>query len=50
MLKQINWGQVATIVVAAVIVFFLQKYLTKTVTKSDGTVSKYAGNDAIGTF
>lgn len=50
MLKHINWGQVATIVIAAVIVFFLQKYLTKTVKKSDGSTVSYVGNDAIGTF
>ena len=50
MLKAINWGQVATIVVAAVIVFFLQKFLTKKVTKADGSTSSYVGHDSIGHF
>lgn len=51
---KIDKNQAATIVVgtviAAVIIFFLQKYLTKKFTKATGEVASYVGHDAIGHF
>lgn len=48
MLKYIDQKQLVTLIVAAVAIFFLQKWLTKKVTKPDGTVVSYAGHDAVG--
>lgn len=49
-MNYIDKKQLVTIVVAAVVIFFLQKYLTKAVTNNDGSVSKYVGNDLVGHF
>ena len=48
MLKYIDTKQLVTIVAAAVIVFLLQKYLTKKFTKPTGEIVNMIGNDAIG--
>jgi hypothetical protein len=50
MMKYIDSKQLVTLILAAVVVFFLQKYLTKKVTNKDGSVSHYAGNETIGTI
>lgn len=47
-MNYIDKKQLVTIVVAAVVIFFLQKWLTKKVTNSDGSTSSYVGHDAIG--
>ncbi len=47
-MNYIDKKQLVTIVAAAVVIFFLQKWLTKTVTNNDGTVSKYVGHDSVG--
>lgn len=48
MTKYIDTKQLVTIVAAAVVVFLLQKYLTKKFTKPSGEVVSMIGNDAIG--
>jgi len=41
--------QFFTIVIAGVVLFLLQKYLTKTVKLPNGEVKSYIGNDDLGT-
>ena len=42
-MPKLNWNMVATLVVAAIIVFLLQKYLTRIKVSSDGTQSRLVG-------
>ncbi|WP_165851988.1 hypothetical protein [Mucilaginibacter terrenus] len=48
MLGLIDKKQLVTLVLAGVLLFLLQKYLTKKVTKQNGEVAHYIGNDEIG--
>lgn len=47
-MQYIDKKQLATIVLAAVVIFFLQKYLTKVTHKADGTVVAKVGFDGLG--